>query len=651
MTTVDITTTLNKTFREHRRYSEDGLPSAPSGAPLPVGDPSSGVHNPAKSDIRGAFTDVQTALQTGIDAAELAADEAQAAQAETEAEAASAISLISGLVNDIVSASNVPIFSTRAGIELLTIPAGLSAIRSNGYTTVGVGAALYKRAASEPTHAGKVRSADRFLPNGTADATNGGWWELEEDHPTPFMFGMVADNSTDDADAFENWGGYCGIRKRRGYLPEARCAFGRKIVWTKQFSTTCDTTGFLRWTNPASCGIELDWRANPHILFRMEFPSLLSPAIAADHTIPGYSEAEGWTYDVDSRVGDALYIRGGNRYSIYVHVAQGWVSCFHPTGSFDGTYGGVVSANIELVANTVDFCERFVHLDSGPAGSPGLAAFRVYANTAWCKHIVYVDGTASLVGGGGYVEIGGQAFVNEEGGCAVYTTGSPNGFKVDIRWLAAGKSIDSPAGTPSGLVVPYLAGDGASNGLTTDGNLSLGYCKAYRCEFNFGCAMGVPLNVVPKIGGEAVAGDPIRIKDAGSFNKITVSYQDQTVADATALSTTGTEAAFGATDAGRVAGVGAASLAKRIFCKAVVPDLPNFNAATFYFFSQLLSEEQERPIRVHSIDGGIQNRHLSVYARDDAVNVNRRGTVTFANLSGATITGATYYFWVIIDND
>lgn len=70
MTTVDITTPLNKTFREHRRYTGDGLPSAPSGAPLPVGDPSSGVHNPAKSDIRGAFADVQTVLQAAVDAAE-----------------------------------------------------------------------------------------------------------------------------------------------------------------------------------------------------------------------------------------------------------------------------------------------------------------------------------------------------------------------------------------------------------------------------------------------------------------------------------------------------------------------------------------------------------------------------------------------------
>lgn len=70
MTTVDIITPLNKTFREHRRYTGDGLPNPPSSAPLPVGDPSSGIHNPSKSDIRGAFAAVQVVLQAAADAAE-----------------------------------------------------------------------------------------------------------------------------------------------------------------------------------------------------------------------------------------------------------------------------------------------------------------------------------------------------------------------------------------------------------------------------------------------------------------------------------------------------------------------------------------------------------------------------------------------------
>jgi hypothetical protein len=72
MTTVDIMTPLNRAFRDHRRYTGDGLASEPTGAPLPVGDPASGVHSPDKPSIRSAFTEVQTALQAAVDAAEAA---------------------------------------------------------------------------------------------------------------------------------------------------------------------------------------------------------------------------------------------------------------------------------------------------------------------------------------------------------------------------------------------------------------------------------------------------------------------------------------------------------------------------------------------------------------------------------------------------
>ena len=215
MTTVDITTTLNKTFREHRRYSEDGLPNPPSGAPLPVGDPSSGVHNPAKSDIRGAFTDVQTVLQIAVDAAETAADEAEEALEATESAAAqalvdidaaesAAVGLLEGLVNDAVSASNVPIVSTRNAVQVLTIPAGLGAVRTNGFSVMGDGGeSLFVRVASEPAHDGKVRSADRFLPNGSTDGSNGGWWELIGGVVSPEQFGAANDGATADDAAFD----------------------------------------------------------------------------------------------------------------------------------------------------------------------------------------------------------------------------------------------------------------------------------------------------------------------------------------------------------------------------------------------------------------------------------------------------------------
>ena len=91
-----------------------------------------------------------------------------------------------------------------------TFTADIQTFVTSGYSTTGDGgSALYKRVVSEPVHEGKLRSLDRFLPNGTTDVTNGGWWELDEIEIRPEMFGGAADsngttgNGRDNADAFD----------------------------------------------------------------------------------------------------------------------------------------------------------------------------------------------------------------------------------------------------------------------------------------------------------------------------------------------------------------------------------------------------------------------------------------------------------------
>lgn len=68
----------NEVFRDFVRYTDDGLPNAPVGHPLPVGDPRSGVHNPPKAAIRdwaNGFKDWVTDAVAGVeDATALAAD-------------------------------------------------------------------------------------------------------------------------------------------------------------------------------------------------------------------------------------------------------------------------------------------------------------------------------------------------------------------------------------------------------------------------------------------------------------------------------------------------------------------------------------------------------------------------------------------------
>lgn len=69
MTIRDI---INRVYREHHRYTGDGKPNEPTGAPLPVGDPQSGVHSPKKADLREAFGDAGDVIDDAVEVAEIA---------------------------------------------------------------------------------------------------------------------------------------------------------------------------------------------------------------------------------------------------------------------------------------------------------------------------------------------------------------------------------------------------------------------------------------------------------------------------------------------------------------------------------------------------------------------------------------------------
>ncbi len=71
-------------------------------------------------------------------------------------------------------------YDTKTAAEAATIAASVKALLLKGFTTVGTGSALYKRVNSDPGTATKFRSLDRFLPDGTTDNTNGGWWDTAD---------------------------------------------------------------------------------------------------------------------------------------------------------------------------------------------------------------------------------------------------------------------------------------------------------------------------------------------------------------------------------------------------------------------------------------------------------------------------------------
>lgn len=60
---------VNRELREFKRYTGDGLPGEPAGAPLPVGDPASGPHSPKKSGLRAMLLAVLQRAQDILDQA------------------------------------------------------------------------------------------------------------------------------------------------------------------------------------------------------------------------------------------------------------------------------------------------------------------------------------------------------------------------------------------------------------------------------------------------------------------------------------------------------------------------------------------------------------------------------------------------------
>lgn len=97
--------------------------------------------------------------------------------------------------------------ATISSIHTFSAPslydAQISSISKYAQTTILTGyyangdtpKAYYKRVTSQPSHPGRFRSIDRYLPNGNIDNSNGGWWELNESVVDLRMLGAVCDGA------------------------------------------------------------------------------------------------------------------------------------------------------------------------------------------------------------------------------------------------------------------------------------------------------------------------------------------------------------------------------------------------------------------------------------------------------------------------
>lgn len=68
---------VNRAFREFNRYTGDGKPGEPTGAPLPVGDPQSGVHHPKKVELRAMLIEVLVSMGASLEEATAQADRSE----------------------------------------------------------------------------------------------------------------------------------------------------------------------------------------------------------------------------------------------------------------------------------------------------------------------------------------------------------------------------------------------------------------------------------------------------------------------------------------------------------------------------------------------------------------------------------------------
>jgi len=94
-------------------------------------------------------------------------------------------------------------FETQLALSFAIVSPLFKMVGLGGYSVAG-DAPLHMmvRVASEPSHPGKRRSLDRFMPDGSISLSNGGWWELVNFNVTVEMFGAKGNGIADDAPSF-----------------------------------------------------------------------------------------------------------------------------------------------------------------------------------------------------------------------------------------------------------------------------------------------------------------------------------------------------------------------------------------------------------------------------------------------------------------
>ncbi len=143
------------------------------------------------------------------------------------------------LAEALAGTADTMFFATRALALAATIPAEVQAIFLMGYSAAGDGGeALYGRVLVQPTHGGKMQTAD------------GAWWELSEGQQiVPKMFGAPLNGVDDDAPAIQAAEDY--IEQRQPGITAARRRGGFIHLRGRRYMMRSSVT-----VNPVRCGID-----------------------------------------------------------------------------------------------------------------------------------------------------------------------------------------------------------------------------------------------------------------------------------------------------------------------------------------------------------------------------------------------------------
>ena len=273
-------------------------------------------------------------------------------------------------------------FPTRAAVAAATVPAEVAVLSTLGFSAAGDGGdARYRRAAGEPSHAGKVRSAD------------GAWWELDEEVVRPQMLGAV--------------GGKVAAAGNDGAIRDA-FGIGRPVAFDTMFHVTeeivvldnvtmlgsADRVGGLFWpADAASVGLVV----RPQDLARwttIRDIHLEREGVGGTALVVDLSEQTDWEVTgIDSLSQRAMIernkiygsVKRADGFAIGIHIVQGFkiiLEANYIVGvrdasakTFGTTYGILVEAgedgsgqklddtvSVDLFRNGVHYCETAVRI-------------------------------------------------------------------------------------------------------------------------------------------------------------------------------------------------------------------------------------------------------------------------------------------------